>query len=64
MFLGITRSASSSMDKGACNSVHYQCYGQNSNMVSSVTMYTIGYIILTHHRNTPPSSSVKVVKLL
>ena len=39
------------MDKGACNSVHYQYYGQNSNMASSVTMYIIGYIILMRNRD-------------
>ena len=38
------------MDKGACNSVHYQYYGQNSNIV---TMYIIGYILRTCNRDTP-----------
>ena len=32
------RITSNPMDKGVCNSVHYQYYGQNSNMASSVTM--------------------------
>ena len=48
----IIRSSSNPMDKGACNSIHYQYYGQNSNMASSVTMYITGYIILTHSRDT------------
>jgi len=30
-------STSNPMEKGACNSVHYKYYGQNSNMASSVT---------------------------
>ena len=39
-------------DKGVCNSVHYQYYERNSNMTSSVTMYIIGYIILSRNRDT------------
>ena len=63
------RSSSNCTDKGACNSVHYQYYGRNSNMASSVTMYIIGYIILTLQQEytewaATPSSYVKVVKLL
>ena len=50
--LVVIRSASNPMDKGACNSVCYQCYGQNSNMASSVTTYIIGYIILMCNRDT------------
>jgi len=45
------------MDKGACNSLYYQYYGQNSNMVSNVAMYIIGCVILTHNKdvqNEPP----------
>jgi len=50
-FLILIRSASNPMDKGACNSVYYQYYGQNSNMASSATMYIIGYIILTRKKD-------------
>jgi len=32
----ISRSASNPMDKGACNSIYYQYYGQNSKMEFSV----------------------------
>ena len=46
------RSTSNPQDKGACNSVHYQYYEQNSNMMSSVTMYIIGYIIFLHNTDT------------
>jgi len=35
----------------ACNSIYYQYYGQNSNMVSSINMYIIGYIILTCNKD-------------
>ena len=45
--LSFNRSVSNSMDKGACNFVHYQ----NSNMASTVTMYIIGYIIPMHNRD-------------
>ena len=41
-----TRRVSNPMDKGACSSIHYKYNGRNSNMVSGVTMYIIGYIIL------------------
>ena len=50
------------MDKGACNSVHYQYNGQNSNMVSSVTMHIIGYIILMHNREWVDTLSSRVNK--
>jgi len=53
----LVRSISNPTDKGACNSVYHQYYGQNSNMASSVTMCKIGYIILTYNKdvkNGPP----------
>ena len=52
MLLICIRSSSNPMDKGVCNSPHYQYYGRISNMVSSVTMYIIGYIILMRNRDT------------
>ena len=75
----LIRSTSNPMDKGACNSVHYQYYGRNSNMASSVTMFIIFFGIKFHLYNwlhhsytqqgytecaATPSSSVKVVNLL
>jgi len=39
------------MDNGACNSMYYQYYEQNSNMASSVTMYIIGYAIVMHNKD-------------
>jgi len=57
------RISSNPMDKGVCNSVHYQYYGQNSNMVSSVTI--LGYIILLYalRMDCYPLSCVKVALL-
>jgi len=34
----LNRSASNPMEKGACNSIHYQHYGQNSNIASKYIM--------------------------
>ena len=39
-------------DKNFVSVQHYYHYGRNSNMVPSVTMYMIGYIILTYNRDT------------
>ena len=67
MHIAIARSSSNPMDKGACNSIHYQYYRRNSNMASSVTMYisflhTQGYTAAVWAAT--PSSCVKVTKLL
>jgi len=53
MVLNKTRSASNPMEKGACNSIYYQFYGWNSNMVSSVTMDIIASLI-TCNKNVQP----------
>ena len=51
--MSLTRSTLNLVDKGAFNSIYTtsKYCRKNSSMVSNVTMYVIGYVIITHYRN-------------